>query len=270
VYRTQDHNDSKDSDASWRFENQGVYDDSGRVKDGTKEKVNFSAELLEENSEGTIRLSVRSLSMQELSLLLLVCNTTWRLGGGKPLGLGHCNVEVGIILDEFGNEFPQDDKRLSALDGETMKQFNAWKATQKPIERLRYPRAVIRNDSPTNKKAGLSWFSKFASPKKGRDGLEVTRIGGNEISGQVLPTFDDNGTDFLYGYDGFLCEKTIESMSAKEKQQFGNLACSKEGRVNYFPKIVEFDESKHITGEENSGGNTSQNRETRREAKRNR
>jgi CRISPR-associated protein (TIGR03986 family) len=250
VYRTSKHTGVDDKDASWKFENQGVYDDKGNIKDGTKEKVNFSAKLLKPNVEGTIRLSVRSLSMKELALLVLVCdNNTWRLGGGKPLGLGQCNVEIKKILDEFGNEFAKDNPKLSVLDSETFKRFNIWKKTQEPVELLRYPKTATRNKNKIIR-GGLTWFSNLGTPKKdgesGYRGMQMVRFVDRDIQGQVLPTFKTDATDFLYGYDVFL----------EEVGKDGNK------NVYHFPP-EQFDPEKHSQGNEQSGGFQGQNRQIR-------
>ncbi|MDR2439799.1 MAG: hypothetical protein LBE12_10580 [Planctomycetaceae bacterium] len=263
VYRTSKHAGINDKDAPWKFENQGVYGDKGEVKDGTKEKVNFSAELLKPDIEGTVQLSVRSLSMEELSLLILVCNqNTWRLGGGKPLGLGQCNVEVKKILDESGNEFAKDDPKLSVLDSNTLKRFNTWKKTQEPVELLRYPRTAVPNKNKITR-GGLTWFSNLGSPKKSGEssyqGMQTVSFvnqdqdGDWDIQGQVLPAFKDDATDFLYGYDVFL--------------EFDHKDHNK--NVYHFPP-EQFDPEKHVQGNEQSGGFHGQNRQTRKEAKENR
>ncbi|MDR2755138.1 MAG: RAMP superfamily CRISPR-associated protein [Planctomycetaceae bacterium] len=248
VYRTSKHTGIDDKDASWKFENQGVYDDKGNIKDGTKEKVNFSAELLKPNVEGTLRLSVRSLSMKELALLVLVCNdNTWRLGGGKPLGLGQCNVQIIEILDEHGNKYDwKNDTRLNVLDTDVLKN---WKKTQEPVELLRYPRSAIRNKNKIIR-GGLTWFSNLGTPKKngenGYRGMQTVRFGDRDIQGQVLPTFKTDAADFLYGYDVFL----------EEVDKDGNK------KVYHFPP-EQFDPEKHSQGNEQSGGFQGQNRQIR-------
>jgi hypothetical protein len=265
IYRTSKHTSPDDKDASWKFENQGVYGDLGEIKDGKTAKVNFSAELLKPDVTGTVRLSVRSLSMEELSLLILVCdNNTWRLGGGKPLGLGQCNVEVAKILDESGeveknlDEFIRDNPKLVALDSETLKRFNTWKATQKPVELLRYPRAAIRNNYKITR-GGLMWFSNLGTPKKnsesGYHGMQtVSFVDHPNIQGQVLPAFKEDMTDFLYGYDVFL--------------EFDHKDDNRKNVYHFPPE--QFNPEQHVQGNEQSAGNQGQNREIRQKAKENR
>jgi CRISPR-associated protein (TIGR03986 family) len=255
IYRTSKHTSPDDKEAPWKFENQGVYDDSGKVKDGKTTMVNFSAELLKPDAPGTVRLSVRSLSMKELSLLILVCNNnTWRLGGGKPLGLGQCKVEVEKIVDEFGNEFAKDNPKLPVLDNETLNRFNIWKKTQEPVELLRYPCAAIKNQNKITR-GGLSWFQKFASPKRNGNGLQSIFIEEEEFSGQMLPLFNENGDDVLFGYDTVLDDNDRKNIRQQK---------------SYRHKLEQFNPNKHVTGQEKSGGSQGQNREIRKKAKENR
>ncbi|MDR3196919.1 MAG: RAMP superfamily CRISPR-associated protein [Planctomycetaceae bacterium] len=252
IYRTSEHTSPDDKEAPWKFENQGVYDKSGKVEDGGTTKVNFSAELLNPDVTGTVRLSVRSLSRKELSLLILVCNNnTWRLGGGKPLGLGQCEVQIIRILDELGNEILQQNMQLETLEPETINRFNLWKATQKPVKMLRYPRAVIKNQNRITR-GGLSWFQKFASPKRNGNGLQSIFIEKNEFFGQILPFFNEDGDDVLFGYDTMLDDNDRENIGQQK---------------SYRHKPEQFDPNKHVTGQEQSGGFHGQNREIRQKAK---
>lgn len=87
------------------------------------------------------------------------------------------------------------------------------------------------------------------------------------ISGQVLPFNPDNPEEeFLYGYDAFFCDFAAHD----DKPEIKRLEKRTIGDKNYYPDIVPFDESKHISGNEKSGGNTSMSKETRKQQKENR
>ena len=84
---------------------------------------------------------------------------------------------------------------------------------------LRYPRAVLCNKT---KRAGLNWFQRHATPKKGEDtgvGFEHKRLDGDArvkadsdtLPAQLLPKFDPNdpNADLLYGYDLITKERKV-------------------------------------------------------------
>jgi hypothetical protein len=198
VYRTSTHALIDDSDAPRKYNNQGVYLSGGNLAN-PQQKVNFSAQLLNANTNGKLTLSVRSLSMAELALLLKICSATWRLGGGKPFGLGVCSVEIESIKDEFdGNVLiPQPEEYEKLLTDTILKRFIFWQATQKPVEFLRYPRA-----QQDNQKGGHVWFGKCAKVKKSGE-MQSTYYECKTYPGQPLPEFntDDINDDLLFGYD---------------------------------------------------------------------
>jgi hypothetical protein len=256
IYRTSKHAGINDKDAPWRFENQGTYDEQGRVMNG-QQNCNFSAQLLEENSEGILRLSVHSLSWRELSLLILVCNNnTWRLGGGKPLGLGQCKCEITKIYDEFGNEFDKNDSRLNVLTADDNKRFNLWKAAQKEVDKLCYPRAAIKNANKITR-GGLSWFQKLGTMNRDYKSMQSVFVEHKEIQGQVLPAFSEDLKDFLYGYDILLDDN--------DREEHGQ-------QKSYKNKPQQFDPNnpQHVTGQERSEGFHGQNRDNRKNYKGNR
>jgi hypothetical protein len=174
---------------------------------------NQTCDLLDKDAVGTLRIAFRSLAPRELALLHLVCSVPWRLGGGKPLGLGRCKVEVLQLRNELGQVIEFADWR-QLIDPEILaKRLPMWTASQEPVAKLRYPRAE-RNGSL----GGHIWFSRFATPDKtcpdGSDkprGLqpvqlvdELKRLAGTgRAEGQMLPELDTTGAgrDFLYGYD---------------------------------------------------------------------
>lgn len=229
--------------APWKYSVQGVYD-NGKLKDGKSQKVSKTAELLNEGAEGYLNISLRSLSEEELALLLALCSVDWRLGGGKPLGLGHCRItsaelvdeELNSVysvmadesdnikiadncLDELRTEWPDSyNATFSELIEDYKPRLEIYQAIQKPVPHLRYPRAVEANQNKDTK-AGLTWFSRHASLKKNGTGLEVMLTGGelekkagkDSIKAQALPAFNAEKTDgdSLFGYDLFTTENQV-------------------------------------------------------------
>lgn len=225
VYRTSKHAGFSDDKAPWRYQNQGNYKDDEETLKPEQQKFNFSAQLLpEKNGEnattGTLNLSLRGVSSRELAILLACCSTKWRLGGGKPLGLGLCSVEPVALLDETGETVPDFtdtydlSKHCGKIEADRIKgQIDHWEKTQLPVEDLKYPRAVEVNKNKTRKE-GLSWFKNNANPKFPKNdpteckGLKKTYVVKDEsnnkavaIPGQLLPDFDPAGNDTLFGYD---------------------------------------------------------------------
>jgi hypothetical protein len=222
VYRT---TSERGPEAPWHYEVQGVYDQHGRLRqpDGN---LTASCELLNEGSEGWLELSLRSLSRREVSLLLAACAVDWRLGGGKPLGLGHCRVTKVELIDELGHRALEwapvsadqavelDRSRAGALpedyqaelDAQLLGRMQCHQATQRPVKRLRYPRLTVNGSS-----GGHVWFSILCKPHENGPGLRPIRVTGqlrqtanndDLIQGQCLPAFDPNlpHADLLYGY----------------------------------------------------------------------
>jgi hypothetical protein len=174
VYRTQVADGSQS--APWLYSNQGVYGDNGSPK-SSRQNVNKTCDLLKVDQIGSLRIACRSLSRRELALLLLACSVDWRLGGGKPLGLGLCRVESLTVRDEHGavydglelaRDIPQScelppayREQVSDLIGRA----KLWQASQIPVEFLRYPRAAQRNRNKISR-GGHAWFARHANPKK--------------------------------------------------------------------------------------------------------
>jgi hypothetical protein len=210
VYRTTQERGAK---APWRWSEQPVFDDNDASKaKSPRQKVNKTVDLLPEGKRGRLRIAFRSLDSNELGLLVLACKQPWRIGGGKPLGLGHCSVEIQRILDEFGEEVPVPD--LSTLPEPWLRRADWWSKTQEPVPFLRYPRAARRNNNRISR-GGHIWYQLFAVPAHGepRVGLQAFRVHGDLrqtvkedlIAAQPLPAFDPAApqADVLYGYDGF-------------------------------------------------------------------
>ncbi|MCM2371068.1 hypothetical protein [Aporhodopirellula aestuarii] len=222
-----------DGDEPWRWTEQPVFD-RDRPADGRTHKLNRTVDLLTAGCIGELQISFRSLSQRELALLMAACHLPWRIGGGKPLGLGLCDVNVVALRDSLGRAMSVEGWTIGAgrIDGwqsdvseDFSGRMNDYRASQQPIKRLRYPRAAKRTNQGINA-GGHIWFTSFAKPRVGRDntsepGLETTALerGGklesrlqkdgiefdddSLISGQCLPKFrpDDPMADLLFGYD---------------------------------------------------------------------
>ncbi len=279
-------------DAPWRYETQGVYDGQGLLKQGPQ-KVCKTCDLLPNGVSGQLRIAFRALTPRELALLVQVCSVPWRLGGGKPLGLGLCAVHMTDLIDENGETLQvsgwtivkERDGALH-LDGwqqevaDLQTRVQMWIASQRPVEKLRYPRAVRENDGK-NSRGGHAWFERHASPPmppqkegQGREpGLKPLHIDGKLrnaaqaagqpldptnplIAGQVLPCFDSQNpdADVLYGYDGYNVESEVRQRPRRQ----------------VYLNIESFDETKHVTGREQSEGSHGKDAQFRKDQKRRR
>lgn len=283
VYRT---SKEQGTGAPWLYEQQGVFDDKANPKN-PEQNVNKTVDLLKAQSRGTLRIACRGLSADEMLLLLGACTVDWRLGGGKPLGLGHVQV-VGLrFWDEDGEDqflalsrpeggplaLPEVWAQKLLNNAGLQKRLKLWQASQNPVARLSYPRAVSENRNKLDR-GGHVWFGRHANPRKIMDtdnhpkGLEVIYVEGELkrsadnrdcIAAQVLPMFDGENpqADVLYGYDVFLGD-------GPEWKQISN------NRQTSFKKAEKFDRNIHASNKHQSGGNQSSNRETRQEGRRDR
>ncbi len=273
VYRT---TKEQGTQAPWKFEVQGVYGEKGELS-SPQQKVNKTCDLLRSGLTGKLRIAFRALSKRELALLLQACAVPWRLGGGKPLGLGLCQVQVTNLIDEYGQalEVPgwtnerQSDGQLSILGWQEECQniqgrVQMWTASQQPVDKLRYPRAVMDNDS-RKARGGHSWFQRHALPRmttskdstvreKGLqplhidDPLKTKAVNAGQtldqqnpmVAGQLLPPFDPSNpqSDLLFGYD------LIKAESRQEERPNRKVHLD----------LVPFDPSSHVTGKEASEG----------------
>lgn len=262
----------------WLFSTQGVYDEHGNLKP-SQQKVNKTCDLLKEGQKGRLRLACRSLSQRELALILLACSVDWRMGGGKPLGLGVCRPLDVRIVNESGHEvcrMMRDDDAPATLPEPYAGQISdlkercaLWHAVMQPVERMRYPRAVSSNRNRIQR-GGHVWFQRHANPKKGSGpetrGLEVCwadremqdQTGGpNRIKAQPLPSFNAQApeSDLLYGYDLYAGEGPEWRADARNHQTFHK-------------KFEPFNPREHATGHERSGGFHGQNQDRRRDGRR--
>jgi len=293
VYRT---SQERGEDAPWKFSAQGVYDDFGNLKSPTQ-KVNKTCELLPDGCTGTLRIAFRALSRRELALLLLACTVPWRIGGGKPLSLGLCHVRLARILDEFGKDMEFNAPGFEGWKANTVEgvlaitgwqddvselapRVTMWRESQRPVKRMRYPRAVNRNNNK-NARGGHSWFQRHAAPRMvsaGDDGQREPGIGpmyidgelkqlvrdlsddASEpfdpampmIAGQILPKFaaDNPESDVLYGYDGIVTD-----------------SYQTDNRRTVVKKIEEFEPAQHVSGREKSEGTHGKDATFRKEQK---
>ena len=265
VYRVGEKNDKP-----WLFEAQGVYDVTGKLEKDHKKKVNKTCDLLRAGQKGFLRVAVRALSKREVTLLLATCAVDWRLGGGKPLGLGLCRVQSVDFVDEDGKKtryLERKGKEIATLsspytdelaeDSQLIERMKLWQDSQKPVPRLRYPRAVSRNNNRIQR-GGHVWFARHASQRKssGSIGLEVlwtrdeleTKVGSNRVRAQPLPILGDGEEHdgSLHGYDAIALDERKE----------------RDGRT-YVAKMEPFDPAKHVHGNERSGGTRGPNRQSR-------
>ncbi|MBO7329090.1 MAG: hypothetical protein J6W00_10020 [Lentisphaeria bacterium] len=220
VYRTSKEHGSK---APWRYDVQPEYEKCTR-KEFDISKMAKKAELVAEDVKGSLKIAFRALNRKELSLLLLLLSCDLRIGGGKPLGLGHCVATQITLRDEMGDEFFTYTPERATVPEEFSDQIEPayvqraefYCKTQVPVDMLRYPRAFSSNG---NQHGGMCWFQEFASPKKGSKANEVLSTGLQtvkiasvlrkkfrdkaEFPAQMLPKFDpsDPESDWLWGYD---------------------------------------------------------------------
>lgn len=238
VYRT---TNETGADAPWKFSVQGVYDKKGELEKKQNQKVNKTCDLLPAGQIGRLSISFRALTQNELALLLQACDVPWRLGGGKPLGLGLCKIRIDQLLNELGaplqipewqidgQQYDLEDRPWKESVEEIQSRVAMWIASQRPVDKLRYPRAVSENRNRITR-GGHVWFQRHGQPRMvtGKDGglpepglgpmyidgqlLKTMRESGFEvdnsepmISGQVLPPLnpEDPDADLLYGHDGF-------------------------------------------------------------------
>lgn len=235
--------------APWHYRVQGVYSKSAnKPDDPPQQRINKTCDLLREGLSGKLRIAFHALTNDELSLLLLACSVDWHLGGGKPFGLGHCRVTSACLTFEDGSscegfsrseEGYPDPADLPAPYADLVQhheqRIQLWHASQRPVRRLRYPRASDGNRNNRIQRGGHLWFMRHATPKKSRDGqtavpgLQRLHVAGelkgqagdvNEIAGQLLPILDptDPLADVLFGYDLLATDADKERLRDKRTQ----------------------------------------------------
>ncbi len=282
VYRT---SSERGSAAPWLFANQGISDYAGRMKD-PHQKANKTGDLLpEENAPlGHLRVTLRALSPREVTLVLASCSVDWRLGGGKPLGLGHCRIVRATLrplgddgtlgeplvmtrADETIADLPGNYKAELGKDVQLLSRLDIWQKVQKPVAKLRYPRAAIENNNKKNW-GGHIWYQRHVtplkSPREGEypQGLETLHIAGplsdkagkkDRLRAQPLPILNpkEPQSDILYGYNLYSgSDPDWVSETGDHRKQY--------------KKFEPFDPARHARPNDHSGGNQSQNQDTRR------
>lgn len=282
VYRTQ-----KGESRPWEFKEQGICGDSGQIDRDPYKKVNKTVDLLKSGT-GRIRLSLRGLNDRELALLLAACAVDWRLGGGKPFGLGHARVKTARLmrLDREGNLFDEPDGTLQRTNEAVpalpprfqeelaktpgiLERMSLYQTSQIPVERVRYPRAAVCNRNKVNR-GGHVWFNRHASLHKSASGddtpegleiLHVSRSASGTLQGKIpgvqpqpLPLLKDGapGADRLYGYD--LYSDDNRDSGYREESR---------GTTKPQIKLEPFDPNQHPGHQVRSGGNHSNNQRNR-------
>lgn len=213
--------------APWLFSVQGIYDRDACNMISQYQKLNKTVDLLSENQIGNLKISLRSLSKKELALLLLVCTVDWKLGGGKPFGLGHCRVIGAELVNEMGEsvlnlessaDVPlQLPNEYAELVTNFDRRVEFYKKSQEPVELLRYPRAVSSDNGGLHRE-GLRWFARHSSVKRQNEGLEQLIVGDSSYNGLVLGNIEVNAGP-LYGYD-MICKNQFKHGG---KKQFGSI-----------------------------------------------
>ena len=197
-YKVYRNTTEREDSAPWHYTTQGIYH-NGRLRDGgdPRQKLNQTCELLPEGQTGCLRIALRDLTKRELSLLLAACSVDWRLGGGKPLGLGHCRVTSATLIAEFGSRSdlflrssetdeyppPADIGEYAQLVTDLAERIALYHESQRPVEKIRYPRASVENRN-TVTIGGHVWFNRHASKRKGGDarGLEVLHVSEGSVT----------------------------------------------------------------------------------------
>jgi len=268
-YKVYRNTKERGENAPWKYSVQGVYGEQGALKP-SQQKVNKTAQLLNEGLTGKLRISFRAFGIDELALVYAACSVDWKLGGGKPLGLGHCRVTGLKMIDEDGNVttpmgISENGKNLTPAQNDLKmtdhlkNRIALYRASQIPVEKLRYPRAVTKNNNQS-RCAGLSWFARHAAQRKNGQGLETIWTTGDlkmtvkasQIKAQALPGLDadDPDADLLYGYD---MVDLVDEKSGRNQR----MVC----------RMEKFEAASHASPGEKAGVNTSQNRESRNSAR---
>ena len=208
VYRV-----AREGETPWRYDlqGQGVFDNQGKLIDFKNQEIARRVQLLPAQKTGKLRIAFHALTPEELQLLYTTCTATWRLGGGKPLGLGLCQTKAQVFLwnDQTGKleADTQDWTVRGALAKLVGSRLDKWEKSQEALPTMRYPRAASQNNW-SKQRGGHAWFPTFSTTKKNqgkqfeRKLQEVASRNGN-LPGQFLPELDD-ADQALYGYDVLL------------------------------------------------------------------
>ncbi|MFH1842392.1 MAG: hypothetical protein ABIF77_04240 [bacterium] len=259
VYRT---SQETDVDGPWNWDQQGVWEENIAELKPERQSMNKTVDLLPTAARGQLRIAFRAVDREELALLLYTCSMPWRLGGGKPFGLGLCSVSLSSLVDELGQPLDSAEFAEDLLPEPVRVRANWWHASQEPVAKLRYPRAVNQTRF-RGQRGGHAWFGRHANPRKSSQadedarGLEIFRargalskkFEGSCVKGQVLPPFDPKNPqgDLLSGYDGIALDPDQHRDS-----------------TTWWGGYREFDPSLDVRSEDKSSGRHTPNAEDRR------
>lgn len=248
--------------APWNYNVQGIYNDKEELKPFEEQNIGKTVDLLDQGVTGKLRIAFRALSKDDIKLLITVCSLDWRLGGGKPLGLGHCRVTIKKLINEDGGEEDLNHYQNVNISKSILERIELYKKSQIPVDKLRYPRAVKKNNNK-NDRSGYSWFARHASPRDGekiglrtiwtKDELQKKANGKDQIRAQALPELGSD-SELLYGYDCIANENPVKS----------------DGNKTFVDDIFPYDIKIHRHPKGRSDENKSQNRDTRKRDRENR
>lgn len=190
-------------DRPWPYREQPVFGPDGQALP-PHTQVNRTVDLIAAGSRGRVTLAVRGLSAAECALLRRITapGFPWRLGGGKPLGLGCARVVSATWRDEQGRPLPEaqlaawDKVPIASRFGPDLeRRIGWWRRSQQPAPaKLRYPRAQGQQ------RGGHAWFNKLAKGKMNQPwGLQEYA----DQPGQLLPHLTEQDLT-LPGYDARL------------------------------------------------------------------
>src|SRR5574344_820216 len=185
--------------APWLYSVQGIIE-NGVLKNGQEQKLNKTVELVQAGETGTLKIGFRALNKMEMALLLQACAVDWKLGGGKPLGLGHCQVTEIRCVSETGDELLKQTlnaqgrmelpPEYAALVAPLRNRVDLYQQSQEPVPNMRYPRSVDPNNNG-NRQEGLQWFMRFAALKKTGTGLQPCYANSKSYKGQAPGPFSE-------------------------------------------------------------------------------
>ncbi|MDR2390486.1 MAG: hypothetical protein LBE84_02240 [Planctomycetota bacterium] len=269
VYRT---TTERDADAPWTYNQQPVFAKAHPPEPETN-RQNKTSSLLPEGVKGRLRIAFRALSRRELALLLLACEVDWRLGGGKPFGLGHCRIRIVRLLDEFGQPL-EHGVDVAAETRDLAERVELWRKAVGPAAGpLRYPRAV---NVKTDQRGGHVWFMRHAAPRKAtKDAMSSSGL--MPIHVKIGSPLHGNLKDSDFDpHEPMIAGQTLPPLAAADQRLYGydavllplDAAPGPNGRTLY-EDIEKYDHTKHKMDGKNQE-NLSINRDDRRRQKRDR
>jgi hypothetical protein len=176
---------------------------------------------------------------------------------------------VRFVMTREGEQSAQLPAPLAGLlDEQDRERLALWHASQQPVDKLRYPRAVDEN---RNKKSrgGHVWFQRHASPMRGgddiarglttlwTDGELKNTAGADQVRAQALPPLGPSGDNPLHGYDLFSRDATEFKEQLRDKHW-------------QHKKFEPFDPDRHARPGDASGGSQGPSGDSRRGGRRDR